>query len=51
MFLFYSVHLRIGTSTFHLMKWILLNLNEMSGFKVDASNGIYEVNVSKSFKI
>jgi hypothetical protein len=29
----------------HLMKWILYISNERSVFKVDASNGVYEVNV------
>jgi len=30
---------------------ILSILNERSGFKVGTSNGIYEVNISTSFKI
>jgi hypothetical protein len=32
------------------MKWRLSISNERSGFEVDASNGIYEVNVDISFK-
>jgi hypothetical protein len=33
------------------MKWILSISNERSGFKVDTSSGVYEVNVSSFFKI
>lgn len=33
------------------MKWILSILNEMSRFKVDASNDIYEINVGTFSKI
>jgi hypothetical protein len=40
----------IGSSQFHLMKWILLISNEKSGFKIDASNSVYEVNVGMFFK-
>jgi len=32
------------------MKWILSISNEKSGFKIDASNGVYEANVDTSFK-
>jgi hypothetical protein len=33
------------------MKWILSISNERSKFKVDASNDVYEINVSMYFKI
>jgi len=33
------------------MKLILCILNEISGFEVGASNGVYEVNVNTSFNI
>jgi hypothetical protein len=32
------------------ISWILSILNERSGFKIDTSNGVYEVNVGMSFK-
>jgi hypothetical protein len=41
----------IGSSIFHLIKWILFILNEISGFEVGASNGVYKVNVCMFFKI
>jgi hypothetical protein len=33
------------------MKWILSISHERSGFEVNVSNGIYEVNIDTSFKI
>jgi hypothetical protein len=33
------------------MKWILSISNKKLGFKIDASNGVYEVNVGTYFKI
>jgi hypothetical protein len=40
----------IRSSPFHLMKLILSISNEKLRFKVDASNGVYEINVGMSFK-
>jgi len=33
------------------MKWILSILNKRSRFEIDASNGLYEVNMCTFFKI